>query len=149
MLYPKSFRFRSEALWVDPDRPGWVQLCTEAISTLPNLHSHILWAPYGKHDTRENACYSGTSPLSLHFYGVSDKPDDDAAMSEWVDKWMNRFRKYSPNGGTGKINDNGLTEFPKYYLSPENTQKLETLRAKYDPQGVFYPCLGTPRSPKA
>jgi FAD/FMN-containing dehydrogenase len=148
MLYPKSFRFRSEALWVEPDQPGWAQLCTDAISTLPNLHSHILWAPYGKHDVRENACYSGSTPLSLHFYGVSDKPEDDAAMSEWVDKWMNRFRKYSPNGGTGKINDNGLTEFPKYYLSPENTQKLETLRTKYDPSGVFYPCIGTPRAPK-
>jgi FAD/FMN-containing dehydrogenase len=149
MLYPKSFRFRSEALWVDPHQAGFIKLCTEAVSTLPNLHSHILWAPYETHDAKLNACYSGTSPLSLHFYGVSQKPEDDAAMSEWVNGWMNRFRKYSANGGTGKINDNGLTEFPKYFLSPENTRKLETLRTKYDPKGVFYPCLGTPRAPKA
>jgi FAD/FMN-containing dehydrogenase len=149
MLYPKGLRFRSETLWVDPHREGWAKLCSDAIATLPNLHSHMLWAPYGTHAALPNACYSGTSPLSLHFYGVSESADDDVAMSEWVNGWMNRFRKYSANNGTGKINDNGLNEFPKYYLSPENTKKLELLRAKYDPEGVFYGCLGNPRSPVA
>jgi hypothetical protein len=149
MLYPKSFRFRSEALWVDPAQPGYARLCADAIKTLPNLHAHILWAPYGVHHQHPNACYSLESAMSLHFYGVSDSPEEDVKMSGWVNGWMNQFRKYSFYGGAGKINDNGLDEFPKYFLSPENTRKVQKLRAKYDPKGVFYPCLGTPYSPPA
>lgn len=146
-LYPKSFRFRSEALWVDPTQSGYARLCADAIKTLPNLHAHILWAPYGMHYTHPNTCYSLESAMSLHFYGVTDNPEEDEKMNSWVNGWMNQFRKYSPYNGAGKINDNALDEFPKYFLTPENTGKVAKLRAKYDPKGIFYPCLGTPYSP--
>jgi hypothetical protein len=146
-LYPQSFRFRSEALWVDPAQPGYARLCAEAIKTLPNLHAHILWAPYGMNHRHPNACYSLESAMSLHFYGVSEDPNEDAKMNDWVNGWMNQFRKYSMYGGAGKINDNALDEFPKYFLTPENTRKVAKLHSKYDPKGLFYPCLGTPYSP--
>lgn len=146
-LYPKGYHYRTESLWVDPFQEGFMNPMYQAIKSLPNLHSHILWAPYGGDHTHPNACYSLHSPLSLHFYGVADNEKEDEHTRQWVNDWMGKFRKFSPYHGSGKINDNGLDEFPKFYLSPENTNKLEELRRKYDPEHVFHPALGNARSP--
>jgi hypothetical protein len=67
-------------------------------------------------------------------------------MDEWVNGWMNRCRPYSYYGGAGKINDNDIIEFPKYFLTPENTARIAKLRKKYDPDGLFFSCIGTDHS---
>jgi FAD/FMN-containing dehydrogenase len=145
-LYPKGFRFRSDALWVDPYKAGFTKLVAEAVSSLPTDRAHILWAPFSTAHQHPNACYSLESPVSIHFYGVSPEATDDKRMDDWVNGWMNKCRPFSYYGGAGKINDNDIIEFPKYFLTPENTASVAKLRKKYDPNGVFFPCIGTDHS---
>jgi len=145
-LYPKGFRFRSDALWVDPYKEGFTKLVAEAVGSLPTDRAHILWAPFSTGHQHPNACYSLESPVSIHFYGVSGEEADDKKMDDWVNGWMSKCRRYSYYGGAGKINDNDIIEFPKYFLTPENTARVGRLRKKYDPTGVFFPCIGTDHS---
>ena len=63
-------------------------------------------------------------------------------LDDWVNGWLREIQKYSLFGGSGKINDNNLLQFPKYIVSPENTDRLEVLQQKYDPLGVFHRQMG-------
>lgn len=148
-LYPRGFRYRSETLWVDSSQEGFVDLVAAAVETLPTDHAHILWAPYSTEHSHFNACNSVDSDLAMHFYGVSQGPEEDTAMDEWTNSWMDKFRRFSFYGGAGKINDNNIVQFPKYFLKPDNMHKVDALRKKYDPNSVFKPILGTPRSKTA
>ena len=147
-LYPKGFRFRSDALWVDPYKDGFTKLIAQAVSSLPTDRAHILWAPFSTSHQHPNACYSLESPVSIHFYGVSAEASDDKRMDDWVNGWMTKCRPFSYYGGAGKINDNDIIEFPKYFLTPENRDRVAKLRRKYDPAGVILPCIGTDHSVK-
>lgn len=145
-LYPKGFRYRSDSSWVDPYKQGFAKLVAEAVNSLPNDRAHILWAPFSTAQLHSNACYSLESPVSIHFYGVSPDPADDQKMDAWVNNWMAKCQEFSFYGGAGKVNDSDLIEFPKYFLTPENRDRVAKLRKKYDPSGVFFPCIGTDHS---
>ena len=145
LLYPKGYRFRSDALWIEePMADGFVDLVADILETMPTSHSHLLWAPYYSGHIESNSCYQldPTPPLSLHIYGVGEKAEDDKMLDDWVNGWLREIQKYSLFGGSGKINDNNLLQFPKYIVSPENTDRLEVLQQKYDPLGVFHRQMG-------
>lgn len=144
-LYPKGWRFRSDALWVeDPAADGFVDLVASILETMPTMHSHLLWAPYYTQHFESNSCFAldKPPPLSLHLYGVGKDATEDKMLDDWVNGWLKEIQKYSLFGGSGKINDNNVLQFPKYTISPENTDRVELLQKKYDPQGVFHRQIG-------
>jgi len=142
-MYVKGRHYRADAMWVKPDDPGFLPPVKQMVSTLPSRHSHVLWAPWNVHaPLHPNSAYSLHTPLSVHPYGICDEEKDDAAMNAWVNQAMRSLEPHSIHGG--KVNDAELAAYPKYVLSPENTTRLQKLRAKYDPDGLFHSYLGTP-----
>jgi FAD/FMN-containing dehydrogenase len=140
-LYPKGFRYRSDALWVNAEDDAFLEPLDRIIRSLPTSHSHVLWAPW---KTREhpNAAYSLHTPLSVHVYGVGEEQHEDEPLDTFVRDAMRSLEPYSIRGG--KVNDHDLVSFPKYVLGPEETERLKELKATYDPEGRFHSYLGTP-----
>ena len=140
-LYPKGFRYRSDALWVNAEDDAFLEPLDRIVRSLPTSHSHVLWAPW---KTREhpNAAYSLHTPLSVHVYGVGEEQHEDEPLDAFVRDAMRSLEPYSIRGG--KVNDHDLVSFPKYVLGPEETERLKELKARYDPDGRFHSYLGTP-----
>ncbi len=139
-LYPKGYRYRSDALWVNAD-DAFLEPLSEIIRSLPTSHSHVLWAPWKARD-HPNAAYSLHTPVSVHVYGVGEEPHEDEPLDAFVRTAMESLEPFSVRGG--KINDHDLVSFPKYVLGPEQTQRLKELKATYDPAGRFHSYRGTP-----
>jgi FAD/FMN-containing dehydrogenase len=143
-MYLKGHRYRADALWVNPQLPGFAEPVKRMLKTLPSPHSHVLWAPWNTDaPLHPNSAYSLHTPLSVHPYGICEEQRDDDAMNAWVNEALRSLEPFSNHGG--KVNDNDLAAYPKYVLSPDNTRRLEELRGKYDPDGFFCGYLGSPR----
>ena len=59
---------------------------------------------------------------------------DDARCDAWAKASMQRL---DPISLGSQMNDENMLAHPQHYLSPEASKRLEALRAKYDPKGVF------------
>ena len=138
-MYPKGLRYRSDAIWINPDADGFLLASKEIAESLPTRHSHLLFAPMLPKE-QPNAAFSVQTLLSVHAYGICESPDDDDAMLEWVGSSMRDLEPFS-NGG-GKVNDADLEARPQAVLSTRNAARLEELRAAYDPEGLFDSYLG-------
>jgi FAD/FMN-containing dehydrogenase len=142
MMYAEGNRYRSDTLWVTPDAPGFLEPMKEILQGLPTRGSHVLWAPWNE-SQHPNAAYSLGSPLAVHVYGVGSDAGQDAALDAWVTQSMKSIQPFSLGGG--KVNDCDLASYPKNVLSPASADRLEELRARHDPDGVFHTYWGTPR----
>jgi hypothetical protein len=137
-IYPEGLRYFADSNWVDHTQEGLSATLQGIFESLPTRWSHVLLGPWKPREHRNHA-FSQQSFLSIHVYGVSDKEEDDEAMFEWTRATMDLLKPYEVAGG--KINDADLMLRDHLVLSEENTTRLEELRAKYDPRGIFHSYL--------
>ncbi len=102
-------------------------------SHIPEDHSFVLWMLWGRYRERENACWSAQAPLYLSPNAVWPDPAEDLRMSGGR---MSRWRGWgtSPGGCSSPT-----TTWPTGHIgiSPQNAARVEAIRARYDPAGVF------------
>jgi len=143
-IYPQGLRYFADSVWVDHTRAGLSATLQGIFESLPTRWAHVLLGPWKPRD-HTNHAFSQQSHLAIHVYGVSDREQDDEAMFEWTRDTMRLFEPYEVAGG--KINDADLVLRDHLVLSEANTVRLEELRAKHDPNGIFHSYLRTGRQP--
>jgi hypothetical protein len=130
---PEGYRWCADNIWTDAPPEVIVPAMRELFTTVPNAVSHVLWYQWNPQDFPE-AAISVQGNLYLGAYSGWTDPAEDAAMEAWPREQMEKLQHLS-NGI--QLADENLVARRDRYLSPENEEKLERLRAQHDPEGRF------------
>jgi FAD/FMN-containing dehydrogenase len=139
LIYPEGLRFHPDSLWLNPEQAGLGEALQGVLEQLPNRPSHVFGAPYGPRE-HANAAFSKCTTLEAEIYGVSEEPAGDEAARGWVARSVEELLPYSL--GSGKTNVADLAGRPQNTLSDESAKRLAEIRARWDPDGLFYSDLG-------
>jgi FAD/FMN-containing dehydrogenase len=129
----EGFRWCADNVWTDAGAEELVPVVEDLVQSVPSALSHVLWYPW--HPQRfEDAAISIQGNLYLAAYAGWEDPAEDAAMSAWPRRHMERL---APSANGTALADENLVARPSRFLSPENERRLDTLRQRHDPDGRF------------
>jgi FAD/FMN-containing dehydrogenase len=144
--YPDGSRYSADNMWthapVDELLPGLRRIA----ETLPRAPSHMLWmnwnpaAPPGA-PARPDMAYSVEDETYIALYGVwRDRADDEANVA-WATE---RMRELEHLASGIQLADENLGLRPARFLSDESHARLRSIRARYDPDGLFHSWMALP-----
>ncbi len=109
--------------------------------TLPGAPSHMLWMNWGESPPRADMAYSVEDETYIALYGVWQDPTEDEACVAWA---TDRMREMEGLATGIQLADENLGRRPARFVSEAHMARLDELRARYDPEGVFHPWMGRP-----
>ena len=83
--------------------------------------------------------YSVEDETYIALYAVWEDPSDDERFAAWP---VDRMRKMEHLSSGIQLADENLAERRDRYLSDRNRDRLDEVRARWDPEGRFWPALG-------
>jgi FAD/FMN-containing dehydrogenase len=139
--YPDDHRYSADNMWTHAPIEDLLPGLHRIAESLPEAPSHMLWMNWGSSPDRPDMAYSVEDEIYIALYGVwQDSAKDDANVA-WVAERMREMDDLS----TGiQLADENLGRRPARFVSEENLARLDEVRAKYDPDGVFHPWMGRP-----
>jgi FAD/FMN-containing dehydrogenase len=139
--YPDDHRYVADNMWthapVDELLPGLHRIA----ATLPEAPSHMLWMNWGPSPPRPDMAYSVEDDTYIALYGVWSDPARDAANVAWA---TDRMRELESQATGIQLADENLDLRAARFVSDENLARLDALRARHDPDGLFHPWMGRP-----
>jgi hypothetical protein len=128
-------RWDVDGIWTDTSGPEIIAAATTAgLKEIPSEHSFVLWMLWGHHPVRENACWSVQAPLYLSPNAGWEDATQDELHQRWVDESLRALSGYSRGV---QFSDANLAARGGKGLSVENARRLEEIRGRYDPDGLF------------
>ena len=132
-LEPEGFRWAADGMWTNAGPAELLPAVAELFDTIPSPPSHVLWYPWREQKLPEAAISVQGSLYLAAFAGWTD-PAQDAQMLAWP---VDQMRRLEPLSRGIQLADENLISRPARFLSDENQERLEALRAAYDPDGRF------------
>ncbi len=138
MLWPQAHRYLADTLWTDSP-PGEV---------LATLREHLVRAPSsksvgvvvfstGERSELPDGAYSMAGDALLLCYGVWERPEDDAANAAWHRAMIAALDRYAAGHYVGESDIIGDPRRAERSYAGANWERLQALRRKYDPDGLF------------
>jgi FAD/FMN-containing dehydrogenase len=141
LLYPRGRRWAVDNMWTGAQADDLLPGMRAIADTLPAAPSHMMWMLWGPPQPLPDMAFSLQDDLYIALYAVSDDPAEDAAHQAWVTDHM---RRLEPLASGIQLADENLGARPSRFLAPANLLRLQALRSKYDPDGLFHTYMGTP-----
>ncbi|WP_330342335.1 FAD-binding oxidoreductase [Streptomyces sp. NBC_00557] len=139
-LWPERHRYAADTLWSHLDYASLLAAMGEALTAAPSRKSIVLApvSPVSRQETvARSMAFSVLGDSYVVPYAIWDAPSDDDDNVRWLRETMRTVEPY----GTGHyIAEADLTADPcraRRSFTPADWQRLEALRAAYDPQGLF------------
>ena len=142
MLYPPGARYAADNMWTHAPVEALLPGMRDIARTLPDAPSHMMWMLWGPNEPRPDMAFSMEDDLYIALYSVWRDERDDARHQAWVTDHM---KALEPHASGIQLADENLGSRPFKFIAEANLARLETLRAKYDPGGLFHSYMGTPR----
>jgi hypothetical protein len=139
VLYPHGRRYAADNMWTNASGEDLLPGMRKIAATLPNAPSHMMWMLWGPNEKRPDMAFSLESDLYIALYGVWENAAEDAKHQAWV---TDRMKELEPFSDGIQVADENLAARPSRYLTDANHRRLEALRAKHDPIGVFHAPMG-------
>jgi FAD/FMN-containing dehydrogenase len=137
--YPDGSRYAVDNMWthapVDALLPGLRRIA----ETMPEAPSHMLWMNWGPSPERAEMAYSVEDRTYIALYGVWEDSTKDEANESWA---TDRMREMEGLSSGIQLADENLGRRPARFVSEANLARLDEVRARYDPDGVFHPWMG-------
>jgi hypothetical protein len=130
---PEGFRWSADGMWTNAGPQELVPAVAELFDTIPSPASHVFWYAWREQELPD-AAISVQGSLYLAAFGGWTDPAQDTAMLAWPAEQM---RRLEPLSRGIQLADENLVARPARFLSDENGERLEALRAQHDPEGVF------------
>jgi FAD/FMN-containing dehydrogenase len=141
LLYPHGRRWAVDNMWtsapVDDLLPGMRKIA----ATLPRAPSHMMWMLWGPPQPLPDMAFSKQDDLYIALYAIWQDQAEDAAHQAWVTDHM---RSLEPFSSGIQLADENLGARPFRFLADANFARLQALRAKHDPHGLFHSYMGLP-----
>lgn len=143
--YPDGHRYSADNMWTHAPVEDLLAGLWRIADTMPPAPSHMLWMNWQPGATpqpeRPDMAYSVEDDTYIALYGVWRDPAEDSANVAWATE---RMRELEPHASGIQLADENLGNRPARFLSDAHLQRLERLRAKYDPDGRFHSWMGLP-----
>jgi FAD/FMN-containing dehydrogenase len=116
----------------------------EVIRTMPAAPSYLLifnWDGFAGAPERPSMAFSLEGELCYSLYAAWDDAADDAKYREWVTA---RTAVWAEHAWGTMLADENLLNRPSRFVTDENLERLDALRAKWDPEDRFVSWLRRP-----
>jgi FAD/FMN-containing dehydrogenase len=130
---PPGWRYAVDGIWCDGPAAEVIAAAAPLLD-VPSAASFLLWMLWGHYPEAENACWSKQAPLYLSPNAVWQDPTDDLRHEQWAHGALAELASISQGL---QFSDNNLADRPDDGLTTPNLLRLETIRAQYDPEGLF------------
>jgi FAD/FMN-containing dehydrogenase len=138
---PAGYRYACDNIYTNASAAELVPKLRKLFTELPSPRSHVFWLNWGPTQPfPDNMALSVQGDIYLGAYSIWDNPADDVRMEAWPVEQMRQLDALSVGG---QMNDENIALHPQRYLSDAASNKLEALREKHDPRGVFLSYLRT------
>lgn len=139
--YPDAHRYAVDNCWTHASGEELLPGVRRIAETLPPDPSHMLWLNWGPCPKRHDMAYSLEDDVYIAVYGISADPAADADLAGWA---TGRMAELEPLATGIQLADENLARRPARFVSDAHLERLDTVRAAYDPEGRFHPWLGRP-----
>jgi FAD/FMN-containing dehydrogenase len=138
---PEGYRYAVDNAWISAGVGQAVPALRDAFATLPTKESFSLW--FGMAPLRELPDMALSLQADLYFasYVLWKDEADDEVCRAWLAEQMRRIEPVSEGLF---LADSDFTKRPAKFISDANWERLEKLRAHYDPNGLFHAYLAEP-----
>jgi hypothetical protein len=130
--------YSGDNMWTDADADELVPAFSEMVRDMPTEWSYVLWWPWVEQPFPDSALSVAGKHYISPFAGWED-PADEARLDPWGRDHIRRADHLSK--GIQLADENLLGRPESRYMSDENAERLEELRAKWDPEGRFHTFL--------
>lgn len=137
--YPDNHRYAADNIWTSASADELMPGITRILETMPPHPSHFLWLNWGPSPQRQDMAYSLEDEIYLALYGVWENPADDEKYGDWARSNMAAMEHLQSGI---QLADENLGNRPAPFATPEAMEKLDRVRAEYDPNGRFHSWMG-------
>ncbi|WP_369160469.1 FAD-binding oxidoreductase [Candidatus Thiodiazotropha sp. LNASS1] len=114
----------------------------EHLKKAPSTDTHVLTAWGLNLQPREDACFSGVGDCFVGCYSIWDGEENDQANRNWLKQSQPIIDQFAYGHYVNEINGVGNPNRYRECYSKSKWKRLNQLRDKYDPVGVFHSFLG-------
>ena len=139
LLYPRERRYAADNMWTSASTDDLLAGMRKIAATLPRAPSHMMWMLWGPPQRLPDMAFSMQDDLYIALYSIWENEAEDAAHQAWVTDHM---RSLEPLSSGIQLADENLGARPFRFLADANFKRLEALREKYDPNGLFHSYIG-------
>lgn len=140
-LYPRGYRYAADNMWTNASADDLLPGMRKIAATLPRAPSHMMWMLWGPPQAVPDMAFSMQDNLYVALYSIWQNEAEDAAHQAWVTDHM---RGLEPFSSGIQLADENLGARPFRFLADANLKRLQELRSKYDPDGIFHSYMGLP-----
>ena len=134
-------RYMVDSIWTEKPGPALLSVA-EHFKGTPSVRTHVLCAYGMKPELREDACFSRIANHYIACYLLWNDAADDEANQAWLQQTNELLQPYSKGTYINEIEATLFPERVRSSFSEESWQRLDKLRKKYDPYGVFHSYIG-------
>ena len=131
---PENHRYAVDCTWTDARAPEVAPLLRDLWSELPTEHSFSIWYGWAPERPLPDMAFSVEGHAYIATYAIWPDPADDDRHRDWVVRHTNRLAAI---GKGVYLGDTDFTRRADRFLSDENFRRLQEIRARRDPDGLF------------
>ena len=105
-------------------------------------HNHVLTAYSLNMKPRANSCFSSIGDTFIGCYSIWENAEEDERHFNWLSNTLPLMDPFAVGHYVNEVEARRHPERIEKCFSKESWQRLQTVRDKYDPQGVFHKHLG-------
>jgi hypothetical protein len=124
-------------MWTDADPAKLTRELRELFETMPTPESSVLLTPWLETEVPDGV-FSMQAPLYISPVGSWTDPQDDERCTAWA---TGQMRRLEPLAQGIQLADENLINRLAPFMAPDRLERLEQLRAQYDPDGLFHSFL--------
>jgi len=125
------------------DAPGEVLQALAGHFRRARSRDHHVLAAYGMNvRAHADACLSGIADHYVGCFAIWDREDEDALHFDWLDGTLPLMDPFARGHYINEVEARRHPQRLRLSFSPAAWQRLQALRRKYDPAGVFHTYLG-------
>jgi FAD/FMN-containing dehydrogenase len=132
---PEDHRYGVDCTWTDAPARELAPHLRALWSELPTEHSFAIWYGWSPAGPLPDMAFSIEGRAYLATYAIWSDPDDDERHRDWV---VGHTRSLAAAVGKGVyLGDTDFTRRPDRFVSEANFRRLEEIRRRRDPDGLF------------
>ncbi|NRB51877.1 MAG: FAD-binding protein [Saprospiraceae bacterium] len=141
--YPEDHCWGVDNMWTHSSIDDLLPFIKEIAETLPPPPSHFLWLNWHPGELAPNMAYSSEDNIYLSLYSCWKNPADTHIYGNWASDMMKKMEHLS----TGiQLADEALHKRTATFMTAENLDRVQNIRAERDPGGIFHEWHSKPAS---
>lgn len=132
--YPANYNYGVDNMWTHASIDDLLPFIREIAATLPPAPSHFLWLNWHPEAIDTDMAYSKEDDIYLALYSCWKNQQDTPLYTNWASDMVRKMQHFSSGI---QLADEGLHKRADKFLSDDHFRKMQAIRARRDPDGLF------------